>query len=87
MAHLKHGLCRHGRRADGYQRIRDLQRYGQCITERKDGERCPRAAKPGTSHCGYHQAEEVARRQAQIERVNAEGKNVWYRVDRQEVAA
>lgn len=87
LAHFKHGLCRNGRRAALYQRVMDLQRYGQCTAERKDGSQCPRAAKPGTEHCGYHQPEEVARRQAQIELVNAQGRNVWNRVDRQGAAA
>lgn len=70
-AHYKHGLAVGGKTAPLYKRHLKIQRHGQCDATRSDGTPCPRAAQPGTTHCGYHAPQEHARRLAQIQQINA----------------
>ncbi len=72
LTHMTHGLTVGGKVAPLYKRHVKLGRHGQCSADRKDGERCPRAAQPGGDVCGYHQPDEIARRRAQIAAVNAQ---------------
>lgn len=87
MAHLTHGLTRNGERPPLYKRWLNVQRHGQCDATLRSGDPCPRAARPGTSACGYHQPDEMARRREQIAAVNAEGKNLLRWADREGVTA
>lgn len=74
-AHLTHGMTQRGIRHALYKRMLNIERHGQCESRLQDGTACPRAAKPGTTTCGYHAPDELARRRALLAQVNAEGKN------------
>lgn len=70
-SHYKHGMTVGGKTAPMYKRTLKLQRDGPCAATRKDGTPCPRAARPGTDRCGYHNADEIERRRTQMAQVNA----------------
>lgn len=81
LAHTTHGLYVGKKRGPLHKRQLHILRHGQCQASLKTGERCPRAARPGTEHCGYHQPDELARRRAQVAKVNEQGLNLrrWKR--------
>lgn len=82
-AHIKHGMFVGGKRPALYKRMQNIAKYGQCQHTLASGKPCPRAAHPGTTHCGYHRPEEIARRTERIVfEVNARGKNRLRWVDR-----
>jgi len=82
-AHTIHGLAAGGRVAPLYKRTVRIARHGRCDATLKDGAACPRAAQAGTTTCGYHAPAELARRRAQVERLNAQGKNTLRWANRQ----
>jgi hypothetical protein len=86
-ATFKHGLFVGRKRAPLYRRALALMEYGQCEAIRKDGERCPRAAHPDQTTCGYHDPVALAKRTERIMAVNAAGLNRLRWASREDVAA
>ena len=72
--HTTHGLTVGHVQSPEYQALRlarKHERLGDCQHQRKNGKPCPYCALPGTTTCGYHRPEELARRRAQIQKINA----------------